>query len=267
MHDFNGYSHVTEKERNSYKVTYIYHSGFAVELETCVLLFDYYKGELPHWEKEKPIYVFVSHKHGDHFSLKIFDLVSQYDNVHFFLSSDVKLSEKYLEKNHISPAVKEKITTIGKNQKLSFPAEEAETKMVPLTIETLRSTDEGVAFIVEIEGRTLYHAGDLNWWHWEGEPSPFNEDMERDYKKEIDDINGRNFDLAFVPLDPRLGDAYGLGMDYFLSHTEAKRIFPMHLWEEYGYIGKYKCTEIGSRFNENIIEISAPGQEFKLWNI
>lgn len=31
------------------------------------------------------------------------------------------------------------------------------------------STDEGVAFLVTAEGRTVFHAGDLNWWHWEGE--------------------------------------------------------------------------------------------------
>ena len=47
------------------KVTYIYHSGFAVELDNCILLFDYYKGELPRWEKNKMIYVFASHKHQD----------------------------------------------------------------------------------------------------------------------------------------------------------------------------------------------------------
>ncbi len=38
-------------------------------------------------------------------------------------------------------------------------------------IRTLRSTDEGVAFVVHYAGKTIYHAGDLNWWHWKkGEP-------------------------------------------------------------------------------------------------
>lgn len=240
------------------KVTYIYHSGFSVELEQCVLLFDYYIGKLPEWEPEKPVYVFVSHKHKDHFSLKIFDLVSRYKNIHFFLGSDVKLSESYLDRNHVDLSARKKITNVGKNKTILFD---------DMEIRTLRSTDAGVAFIVCVNGKCIYHAGDLNWWHWEGEPSPFNEDMEKNYKREIDSIRGMSFDAAFVPLDPRLEAAYGWGMDYFLENTKAKMVFPIHMWEEYGYIGKYKKTRVGASYSNCIADISAPGQEFDLWNI
>lgn len=245
------------------KVTYIAHSGFAVELEECVLLFDYYMGEIPKWKKDKIIYVFASHKHRDHFSLKVFDLISQYEKVHYFLGSDVKLSEKYLERNHVPASVKQKITNVGKNKKLLFD----DFDKGKIEIQTLRSTDAGVAFIVYVQGRCIYHAGDLNWWHWEGEPDPFNENMEQNYKKEIDAIEGMHFDAAFVPLDPRLEHAYGWGMDYFLSHTNAEYVFPMHMWEEYGYIKTYKETAMGSENREKIVDIREMGQEFELWNI
>ncbi len=247
-----------KNKENLMKVTYIYHSGFAIELEHCVLLFDYYLGELPQWDKNKTIYAFVSHKHKDHFSLKIFDLVSRYDNVYFLLGSDVKLSEKYLERNHISSSVKNRITNIGKRK---------EILLHDLKIKTLRSTDAGVAFIVEAEGKVIYHAGDLNWWHWEGETLLYNQDMEKKYKKEIDDIKDISFDVAFVPLDPRLEKAYGFGMDYFLENIQVKWVFAMHMWEEYSYIDKYKQTTIGSRYSNKIINISKPGQEITLWNI
>lgn len=240
------------------KITYIYHSGFAAELDSCVLLFDYYKGKLPEWEKDKPVYVFASHKHKDHFSFQIFELAARYDKIHYFLGSDIKLSEAYLERNHVPPSVKEKITNIGKNKEILFDQ---------IKIRSLRSTDAGVAFIVQAENRCIYHAGDLNWWHWEGEPYPWNENMEKAYKKEIDAIKGMHFDAAFVPLDPRLGKAYGLGMDYFLQNTDADKVFPMHMWEEYGYIASYKQTTEGSRYADKIMDISAPGQEFDLWNI
>ena len=49
-------------------------------------------------------------------------------------------------------------------------------------VETLKSNDEGVAFLVTAEGRTIYHAGDLNWWYWNGEPEDDNEFMVRFYK-------------------------------------------------------------------------------------
>ena len=44
------------------KITYIAHSGFSVELEKQVLLFDYFTGELPVWDKQKTILVFASAK-------------------------------------------------------------------------------------------------------------------------------------------------------------------------------------------------------------
>lgn len=241
-------------------VTYLYHSGFAVELEKHVLVFDYYSGEtgsevyisetgmpqkieLPVWNKDKQIAVFVSHKHHDHFDMKIFDMAKQYPHIHFFLGSDVKLSERYLERNGVNPAVKEKLTNIGKNRCLES-AEIASvagiTDMKDIKIETLRSTDAGVAFLVQTEGKSFYHAGDLNWWHWEGESDLFNTNMERAYRKEIDSIAGRHFDVAFVPLDPRLERAYDYGMDYFLAKVQADYVFPMHMWGQYDFIMRYK---------------------------
>lgn len=240
------------------KVTYIYHSGFAVELDNCVLLFDYYQGKIPKWEKGKKVYVFASHRHHDHFQLKIFDLAKEYPKVHFFLSNDIKLNEKYLERNHIDSSVKGKITNIGKNKRVFFD---------DIEVSTLRSTDEGVAFIVKAEGRRIYHAGDLNWWHWEGDALSVNEDRGRAYKKEIDTIQDMHFDAAFVPLDPRLERAYGFGMDYFLEHTKADKVFPMHMWEKYEYIGKYKKTTAGHRYEKQIADITGPEQEFEGWNI
>ena len=38
-----------------------------------------------------------------------------------------------------------------------------------LVIRALPSTDEGVAFDIDYQGRRIYHAGDLNWWAWSGE--------------------------------------------------------------------------------------------------
>ena len=49
------------------KVTYLYHSGFAVELEKHIFVFDYMKGKLPDWDGRKEIIFFASHKHPDHF--------------------------------------------------------------------------------------------------------------------------------------------------------------------------------------------------------
>ena len=50
------------------KITYIHHSAFLVETESVYLLFDYFQGNLPELSEKKPLYVFASHRHPDHFS-------------------------------------------------------------------------------------------------------------------------------------------------------------------------------------------------------
>ena len=59
----------------------------------------------------------------------------------------------------------------------------------------MKSTDEGVAFIVREKDGTIYHAGDLNWWHWEGEPKSRTE-IWKLILKEIDSMKGRKIDIA-----------------------------------------------------------------------
>ena len=56
------------------KITYIAHSSFFIETDCTCLLFDYYTGIIPKVPKGKKVYVFASHRHGDHYSKKIFDL-------------------------------------------------------------------------------------------------------------------------------------------------------------------------------------------------
>lgn len=238
-----------------YKITYLSHSGFLVELKGRVLIFDVYKVPVPRLDPEKKIEVFVSHKHQDHFDLRIFDLERQYPQVHYYLGSDVKLSAGYLERNGISPDVREKITNIGKHKSL---------ELEDMTVHTLRSTDAGVAFVVETEGKRFYHAGDLNWWHWSGETEEYNRAMAKAYRDEIDRLEGVYFDAAFVPLDPRLEEAYHYGLDYFLEKTECGRVFPMHMWGEYGWIEKYRQTETGKKYRAVIMDIS---QELETWSI
>ena len=91
------------------KITFIEHSGFMVEMERTVLLFDYYQGEIPAFDKEKTLYVFVSHSHADHYNPVIWKLKEQYEKVQYIISDDVKTKEdarimKPHEKNEMGGA-------------------------------------------------------------------------------------------------------------------------------------------------------------------
>lgn len=59
------------------KIDYLGHSGFFVETDSILLLFDYYYGDLSFLREkpnDKPLFVLVSHAHGDHFNPEIFSL-------------------------------------------------------------------------------------------------------------------------------------------------------------------------------------------------
>ena len=90
---------------------------------------------------------------------------------------------------------------------------------LPLTVETLTSTDIGVAFLLHYDGAVIYHAGDLNWWSWSGESKAWNNNMEANFKRSMQRLEGQHIDIAFVPLDPRQEERYRWGLDYFMQHT------------------------------------------------
>ena len=129
---------------------------------------------------------------------------------------------------------------------------------------TLRSNDEGVAFLVHYHGQTLYHAGDLNWWHWEGEPEAYNTGMRRSYQAEINKLQGEKIDAAFVPVDPRLGEQYCWGIDCFMKRTDTKRVFPMHFWGNYDVFDRLMLEQCTQEYRDRIMKIEQEGQSFLL---
>lgn len=237
------------------KVTYIYHSCFAIELNKSVLVFDYFKGKIPEFDVNKTIYVFSSHKHHDHFSLSIFHQFDKYPKVKYILSNDIKLNEKYLLKNNINPKVKEKIISVQANK---------EYNLDNIKVETLKSTDLGVAFLIKVEDKRIYHAGDLNWWHWSGESDAFNTKMKERFKGQIKLIKDRNFDIAFLPVDSRQEDCFWWGFDYFMKNTNTNIGFPMHFWEDYSVIDRLEKIALENGYENNIIRVEGDGQQWEI---
>lgn len=199
------------------KVTYIFHSCFLVETSECYYLFDYYKGELPALKKEKPVLVFSSHQHADHYNAEVFSLLAQ---------QGITAITAVLSKD-ISPRKHPKDTAVIRvacHQTYELPFH--------TTLRTLLSTDEGVAFLLRCPEGCIYHAGDLNDWVWAEESDEYNRQMTGSYRHEIDLIQGEKIDIAFVPLDPRQEKDTDRGMLYFLQKTEPIQVFPMHFWEQ-----------------------------------
>ncbi|MDO4556397.1 MAG: MBL fold metallo-hydrolase, partial [Lachnospiraceae bacterium] len=222
-------------------ITYLSHSGFLAETKKCYLLFDYYKGTIPSLSEGKPLYVFASHSHKDHFNPNIFELEKMHPQTTYLLSSDISVEEK---ENRI------------------FIKPEEEKALDGIMIKTLLSTDLGVAFDVEVDGKKLFHAGDLHWWHWIGEPEEENEQMKQAFFSQMDKIKRNHYDAAFLVLDPRQEEAFDWGFDYFLNHIDTDYAFPMHFWKDYSVVDRYRFSEKGKKFKDKVMDICREGQQF-----
>lgn len=239
-------------------ITYIGHSGFFLETEMACFLFDYYQGEIPSLNKDKPLVVFVSHGHADHYNPAIFELVSHRPSVQFILPKGTQIKKYVLKHEERGMNLSEHLLLVRKNEKYDIVLCNGKS----LHLATLKSTDLGVAYILDFEGKTYYHAGDLNLWLWDGESTEYNENMTRKYFTQLEKLRGKAIDIAFVPLDSRQGKYAFVGMESFLEYTDTKHVFPMHMWEKYDIITEFLKKH--PEYDANMIKIKSQGQEMSI---
>lgn len=236
------------------EVTFLGHSGAAVRLSDTVLVFDDESGTLPKELSEdcRELVFFASHAHRDHYNEGILEFGRRRENVRYVFSEDIRpIFERHPER--ISGL---SVFWVKEHEQYRLGSEDD-----TLEIRTLHATDQGVAFLIRFRDTVIYHAGDLNCWTWPEESDAYRQKERTDYEREIDRIAGTKIDIAFVPLDPRLGKNEGDGMDYFLRKTDASHIFPIHMWGKLERIGLYRNT-LEPADRERICRIEKEGQVF-----
>lgn len=232
------------------KITFLHHSAFLVELPDCTLLFDWTGEPLPAFDRTLPLYVFASHHHNDHYTPAIFRLGME--GVTYILASCIRLSARRRAEYAIDDAHVIRLSA-GKTAEIG-----------DLTVTTIRSTDAGVAFLVKAGDKTLFHAGDLNWWHWEGENPAWNDKMARDFAASCDRLRGVRADAAFLPLDPRQEDAFWWGFHRFMTTLDAGTAFPMHCWGDFSVIPRLKALPESAPYRDRVADITGDGESFLL---
>lgn len=235
------------------RIYYIYHSGFAVETTNHLLIFDYYKDPssivdtllnnnvLSKINKPKNILVFSSHSHHDHFNPDILKWRNTNLNIKYFLSKDIKIMENEPFYCHIG--------------------EDDEVTEGEIYIKAYGSTDIGISFLVKVDGITIFHAGDLNWWHWKEDSREEQTMAENSYKTIIQKMekHKNEIDIAFFPIDPRLEEFYFIGGKYFGETLTPKQLVPMH-FADYFYVTE-DFKEIMDKINVNSSIIKYTGEE------
>lgn len=245
------------------QIIFIHHSCFLVELDDKVLIFDYFDGDkvegmhftgkLPSYEPDTKIYMFASHSHKDHYDMDILRLTDKYSNIHYVFSKDIRISPHFLSKHGIDPTVRDRVTFVSPDN--TYHVDD-------LDIMTLRSTDAGVAFYVASNGVSLFHAGDLNDWEWDGAGDLINGRVRRAFRHEIKKLSEKPINVAFFPMDPKLMEYQFKGFDFFLQNTSAEFVFPMHMWQDYSGIIEYKKRLSNKDKADRVIEIERENQTF-----
>lgn len=201
-------------------LTYIFHSGFLLEGTRCALIFDYWR-DAPNAVVEhllsttrKRVYFIASHFHPDHFNPEILRLPVPSGEKRVILSRDIYRRRR---------AGTEGVTAYLRC------GETFHDDMVG--IRAFGSTDSGVSFAVEVENRHIFHAGDLNNWHWADESTPQQvRKREGDFKAIVGSIRAvyPQFDLVMFPVDPRLGHDFARGARQWLQAIPTQLFAPMH---------------------------------------
>ncbi len=244
-------------------LTYIFHSGFVLETEQSILVFDYWMDPSGVMESvlrsEKPMYVFSSHFHEDHFNRDIFEWKKQKDAVTYILSKDIL--------RHRRASREEADVWLAKG------ATWADER---LTVKALGSTDSGVSWIVETEGKRIFHAGDLCNWYARFLPGAvpgqtvYSEEFgeyidpiahEKQFLGELKDIRkvADSFDIVMFPVDGRIGNGYTLGARQFIERFKVGLFVPMHFVAS-GFESAWRMKEFTDSKNIPFWGISHEGE-------
>lgn len=232
------------------KLIYIHHSGFVIEDKDFAILIDYEQDTPDNYVHRKflirpgRLYILVSHSHADHFNPEILKWKTERPDIQYILSEDIRDSQQVCFHDAV------------------FLKKGEEWNDDLLKVKAFGSTDLGISFLLDIGGKRIFHAGDLNNWHWKEESTPEEiSEAATNYLSELETLARETdaVDLALFPVDPRLGEDYALGARQFIDRITTRQFAPMHFWEKYDKANAFapQVESHGGRF----IPISKPGEE------
>lgn len=206
----------SSRAANHARIWYAHHSGWLIETPRHLLIFDFIGdggqdsvGRLvdrllqTNASDERRVLVFVSHEHDDHYRSAIYKWQRRIPSITYVLG----------------------LRTREANGRVMLEAR-ADTAFDGVRIRTIRSTDFGVGFFVEVDSLGVFHAGDHAQWD-AGERAA--------YEREIDWLaaSGSRVDLAFVPIATgavcETSPDIEAGASYALIKLRPAVAFPMHV--------------------------------------
>lgn len=233
------------------EVVYYHHSGFSVAVKDTICIFDYWEGEegtiegtkkLSN-ERLKPyehVFFFTTHSHPDHMDPVIYTFEAE-NPITYITSYDMP---------------------VGARGRRMAPGD-----TMPLTegvrAKAFDSTDLGVSFLVDMYGVKVFHAGDLNLWHWRQESSLREiEAAEKAFEEAMKPIRLEKIDVAMFPVDPRQGIMFDAGANQFILSIKPKVFIPMH-WQGRAEIATEFARRAGNK-QTSVIALTKPRERIAI---
>ena len=235
------------------KITHLGNSGFMVETPDVFLIFDYYidpahsvKKALEH-HPDKPVVFFVSQIKEDHYNKDIFKIAQSHKSL-------------YVIPDELP----------GRDVRDDIPADWMrpgdDISVGSINVRAFDSTDRGVSYLVTMpDGYRIFHAGDLNNWHWKEEST----DSEVHKAAEAFTVIVNNIaevapkiDVVFFPVDVRLGSCCAEGAEQFLKAINVGNFFPMHFNGDYDMACDFEDYKIPEDIRKRTVMycLHKPGQ-------
>jgi len=195
-------------------IWYLGNSGWGIRTKNHFLIFDYFEGaakpDVPslangHIDPAElanlNVVVFASHEHGDHYDTPIFNWRGAIPHITYVLGHRPTDQAGYA---YIPPRTDQRVGD--------------------LHVRTIRATDAGVGYLIDVDGLVILHAGD----HANGVAG-----LNSAYTDEIDYLAslGRSIDMAFLPITGcSLGTPESVkeGVYYALDRLSPRVFVPQH---------------------------------------
>lgn len=233
------------------KITYLTHSCFTLEIEEKVFLFDYPSGRyitekvkntISRIIKDSNLYTFISHSHLDHYNPDIFELKEIAKKAAFVLSDDIHFTSK------------------DRREEIKVVEPDKKYEVDDISMNTFKSNDEGVAFLIEVSDTRIYYGGDLAKWDW----PEWNEEKRRSkvkvFKEVLDELKDLDIDIAFSNMDERLES--WAGPVEFIKTVRPDHFIPIHTFGNEEWIDD--LLEVDLPDDVNIFKYENTGDSIKI---
>ena len=106
----------------------------------------------------------------------------------------------------------------------------------------------GLAYLLEMDGLTVYYGGDMALWDWPGNTPAANRAVGMTWRRQLGRLEGKRLDVAFSNTDPRLPESL-CGAPELLDRVRPRVFVPMHLGGHVHYLDAFapRLTRPGTR--------------------